>query len=97
MSNPREPAFVPLTPAKPGAAPRGDLSVTIVPQAQNVIAFSPLGERKSGAATAENGQACEPRITLQRDGDRVSAIHVQCSCGQVIELACVYDSKASPG
>jgi len=34
---------------------------------------------------------CEPRVTLQRDGGRVSSIRVQCSCGQVIELACVYE------
>ena len=34
----------------------------------------------------------EPRVTLQRDGERVSSIRIQCSCGQVIELACVYSN-----
>jgi hypothetical protein len=31
-----------------------------------------------------------PKVTLQRQGDVVSAIRIQCSCGQVIELNCVY-------
>jgi hypothetical protein len=31
-----------------------------------------------------------PKVTLQRQGDVVSSIRIQCSCGQVIELACVY-------
>ena len=32
----------------------------------------------------------EPTVTLKRDGERVTQIIVQCSCGQVIELACEY-------
>ena len=31
-----------------------------------------------------------PKVTLQRQGEVVSAIRIQCSCGQVIELSCVY-------
>ena len=31
-----------------------------------------------------------PTVTLQREGDRISLIRVECSCGQVIELACAY-------
>ncbi len=34
---------------------------------------------------------CPPaKVTLQRQGDVVSSIRIQCSCGQVIELSCVY-------
>jgi hypothetical protein len=32
----------------------------------------------------------KPEVTLQRNGDIVSGIRIQCDCGQVIELACVY-------
>ena len=39
---------------------------------------------------------CEPKVSLQRDGNRVTGIQVQCSCGQVIELACVYEVTAAP-
>ena len=31
-----------------------------------------------------------PVITLQREGERVTSVRVECSCGQVIELACSY-------
>jgi hypothetical protein len=31
-----------------------------------------------------------PKITLQRDGERITQITVHCSCGQLIELSCTY-------
>jgi hypothetical protein len=31
-----------------------------------------------------------PQVTLQREGDRVTAIRIECQCGQVIELTCSY-------
>lgn len=34
----------------------------------------------------------EPRVTLQRDGDRVTHLRIQCPCGQIMDLACVYDA-----
>jgi hypothetical protein len=33
----------------------------------------------------------EPRVSVQRDGDRITHLRIQCSCGQIIDLACVYD------
>ena len=42
-------------------------------------------------APAHAAQNCPPpKVTLQRQGEVVSAIRIQCSCGQVIELICVY-------
>ncbi len=32
----------------------------------------------------------EPVVTVQKDGDRVTGIRIECGCGQVIELACAY-------
>src|SRR5437868_10598916 len=31
-----------------------------------------------------------PVVTLKREADRVTRIQVRCSCGEVIELDCVY-------
>ena len=31
-----------------------------------------------------------PVVTLKRDGDRVTRIQVRCSCGEVVEMDCVY-------
>ena len=31
-----------------------------------------------------------PKVTLQRDNNVVTGIQIECACGQVIELTCVY-------
>lgn len=31
-----------------------------------------------------------PLVTLQRDGDQVTGIRIECTCGNVIELDCLY-------
>ena len=33
---------------------------------------------------------CEPQVMLQRDGERITSIRIQCSCGPVMDLACDY-------
>ncbi len=84
-------AFVPLTPAARPSKPGADSKVTVVAQAANLQPFRPLGQPAPAATVpAAHAASCEPRVTVQRDGDRVTSIQVQCSCGQVIELACVY-------
>jgi hypothetical protein len=45
---------------------------------------------KSAAGPANAGACAKPTITLQRTGEIVSGIRVQCGCGEVIELNCVY-------
>ncbi len=89
-------SFVPLTTAGTSASHR-EFQVTVIPQAapgqsaanpekpvMPVIEASPLGAKKN----------CEPYMSMQRDGDRITSIRIQCSCGQVIDLACVYDDKS---
>ena len=44
----------------------------------------------AGALTHAAHPLETPRVTLKRDGDKVTHISVQCSCGQTIELACIY-------
>ena len=79
--------FVPLNKNSASGRNRADFRVSIVSQPDNLPAFQSLGH--SGVHGVAGGQ-CEPRVTLQRDGERVSSIRIQCSCGQVIELGCVY-------
>ena len=31
-----------------------------------------------------------PKVTLQRNGNQVTHIRIECGCGEVIELACEY-------
>jgi len=48
----------------------------------------------SGLTGAEK-KIGEPRVTVQRNGDHVTHLRIQCTCGMIMELACVYD--APPG
>jgi hypothetical protein len=80
--------FVPLSPVAVSGQNRTDFRVTIVNEGGNLRPFHSFGHAGS---KADAGVPCEPCVTLQRDGERLSAIVIQCSCGQVIELACVYE------
>lgn len=41
-------------------------------------------------ALATSRPESQPQITFQRQGDQITHIRIQCSCGQVIELNCEY-------
>jgi len=70
--------FVPLVPATAKARENTFTSLT--------AKVSP-----PASAPAPAPEACsKPTVTLQRNGDIVSSIRVQCGCGQVVELTCVY-------
>jgi hypothetical protein len=85
-------AFVPLTTAKPAANGRDDFRVLIASGPKQVQPFR-TKETHAPATTggSNHSPGCEPRVTLDRNGDRITGIRVQCSCGQVIELVCRYD------
>jgi hypothetical protein len=93
----RTESFVPLT-TLPVSGENREFQVTVIPKAdQNRPLQSleqpapvPLG---SGPAA---GKRCEPRVSLQCEGDRVTNIRVQCSCGQIMDLACVYEPTPKP-
>ena len=94
MSLIRTDAFVPLAPAVVASAGNTQTRVTILSQATQSRPFRPSEGQMAGGAVSSALSApvhnCEPKVTLQRDGDRVTTIQVHCSCGQTIELACVY-------
>ena len=94
-------SFVPLTTA-PLASPgkRADFKATVVPQAQvQQFQSAPPPAAASApvhaVAPAPRAANCEPRVNIQRDGNRVTGIQVQCSCGEVIQLACDYETVAA--
>ena len=97
----RTEAFVPLTTA-PAAGAGQDHRVTVIPDAKQFQALKSPEPSASAAATAlaEAGphpeKICEPRVTVQRDGDRVTHLRIQCTCGQIMDLACVYEPTAKP-
>jgi hypothetical protein len=68
----------------------------VVSQPEQMQKFHSIESAASGVgASANRSSNCEPRVTLQREGDRVAGIRIQCSCGQVIDLACAYQEVAA--
>jgi hypothetical protein len=75
--------FVPLVPGSSGE------------QAQNAPA-SAAGQTTPfknlvNATPAQSQHANHaPKISVQRDGDKITKIQITCTCNQVIELDCIY-------
>jgi len=87
--------FVPMRPATLSAT---DHAFTPLPLKPGSFAPAKTAPATSGqvattapAASPPPAQNCPPpKVTLQRQGDVVTGIRIQCSCGQVIELRCLY-------
>jgi hypothetical protein len=61
--------------------------------------FQSLETQRPAGFTSANGaqkKIGEPRVSVQRDGDRVTHLRIQCSCGQTLDIACVYDAPPPP-
>jgi hypothetical protein len=89
-------SFLPLTTVAPADKNR-EFRVTVVSQSEPAKVFKGLGQNAAGAMDPSSGLAkngCEPRLTMERDGERISSIRILCSCGQTMELACVYEEPA---
>jgi len=99
-------SFVPLTAAHAPPTPR-EYRVAILNDhghaadhgpgegAPQKTGFQSLESQRTAALTSANGtekKIGEPRVTVQREGDRVTHLRVQCICGQILDLACVYDA-----
>ena len=102
-------SFVPLTAAPAPAAPREFQLAIINGQMHNQDHGSGHGAVKQGgfqsletprsavtsSPVAGEKRLAEPRVTVQREGDRVTHLRVQCTCGQIMDIACVYDAPKS--
>jgi hypothetical protein len=51
--------------------------------------FRPLSAAPASERTPSPQAVSEPRISLERDGQRVTRITIQCPCGHTVELDCI--------
>ena len=96
MNDPRQDKFVPLCPTTNNSKERTDFRVTVLRDAQITQSFQPLGRAAPPtvpAASTAPVHIHDPQVTLQHEGDRVTGIQIQCTCGRVIELGCVYQTS----
>jgi hypothetical protein len=98
---PSEP-FVPLTATPASPSPREFRVAVVNRQSQasgDAKAAQPGGFQAIettmpvavGMAHHGEKKVGEPRVTIQRDGDRITHLRIQCGCGQVMDLACIYE------
>jgi hypothetical protein len=86
--------FTPITApaARPGGAAGGPAPGAPAPAPRPAAAapFTPL-QLSVAPRGAEAGSACgQPRVSVDREGERITGIRVECPCGQVIDLECSY-------
>jgi len=88
---PAQDSFVPFDPAQGSGGTRSGTppGLKVVPKAEAGPAFAPLPTSASAHIHAAAGPG-KPVVTLQREGERVTGIRIECVCGQIIELACSY-------
>ncbi|HZM03959.1 MAG TPA: hypothetical protein VFC44_13185 [Candidatus Saccharimonadales bacterium] len=70
-----------------------DTFIPLVPTAEtgrSAFQASQLAASAAPASPPEPEPCSKPIVTLQRKGEIVSAIRIQCGCGQVLDLSCVY-------
>jgi hypothetical protein len=82
--------FVPFFAATANGSSRLTESRTeVVAGSSTAIAFRPLSQATAPSPTAPTAHG-EPTMTLEREGNRVARIKIQCPCGHVVELVCDY-------
>ena len=79
----------PLAAAQPSAPATGVRKSASAADSKIAKTFRPISARTDPAA-APSAPEAEPKVTLEKDGDQVTQIKVQCGCGHIIELNCVY-------
>jgi hypothetical protein len=84
--------FVPIAQAAPNAASNGFTPLDFKAlAATSVKSGASANSAPAPAAPGLTQVLCaNPKVTLQRQGEVVSAIRIQCGCGRLIELNCVY-------
>ena len=98
MTSTQTDSFVPLT-TDPVASrgERAEFKATVMSELAETQKFqiaSPLTTSSAAPATPHVAD-CQPQVNVQRDGNRVMGIHIQCSCGEVIDLSCVYEAAGA--
>lgn len=99
-------SFVPLTAAPAPSAPR-EFRVSILSGHTHATSEGDGAVKSAGFQSLETSRPVavnsiksdkvgEPRVTIQRDGDRITHLRIQCACGQIMDLACVYEAPQTP-
>ena len=67
-----------------------------IPQFSTVIPSDKVRVDSTPILVGRGGTQTQPRVTLRKDGSRISTIEIQCSCGEMILIDCEYDTVIGP-
>ncbi len=81
--------FVPTLPPNPAPAPTSPPPSNSAPTAPAFPSPVPAASTPTQAKESHPAHG-KPIVTLQREGDKVTRIRVQCGCGETIDLDCLY-------
>ncbi|HXG47457.1 MAG TPA: hypothetical protein VNO52_07530 [Methylomirabilota bacterium] len=81
--------FIPFVPTRAPSvrSAEGSASLKVMPEARSSPDFKSFDQAGLPSERPAGG-APQPKVMLQRTGDQVTGIRIECLCGQVIELAC---------
>jgi hypothetical protein len=84
--------FIPFVPsgARVSSVPAASAGLKVLPPAEVASPFSPVPGSAAHLHGAAAAGAPQPKINVQRDGDKITGIRIECACGHVIDLACSY-------
>lgn len=57
------------------------------------LSIQPKSPTTASATVPGCADASSPTVSLKREGERVTQIRIQCTCGRVIELDCLYSDS----
>ena len=80
-------ASLPIPGAKPSFAPPAMALPSPTAGLAPSRGFQPVTQNISSSC---HSGLSEPKVTLERNGDRITKIRIQCVCGHIVELACHY-------
>jgi hypothetical protein len=83
-------SFKPLLTAVPAEANKRATFTARVVRQPAASPFQAAAPAHAHGPSAAAGSGEQPKVTVERQGDRISRIIVTCSCGEVIELDCRY-------
>lgn len=89
MSSARNAAAPALNVPAQGDAPQGAGAFAAL-VANPTATTTAVQNKPAGNCATQPGHGGKPTISIQKDGDRITLIRVQCGCGEVVELECNY-------
>ena len=83
-------SFIPLAVGPTAKGKTEEFHLLVAAHPEKARPLSDFNPACMGVPSGSVVPGCEPRVAVQKEGECITGIHIQCSCGQVIDLKCAY-------